>query len=146
MQNSYQLISFCCAWEQRNPCIQLSYDSSQSKQVHRRIVVTSSEECFWCPVPSGGNVLREWRFSSDLPCQPIISQFDGAVVLEHVLRFHIPVKVSLPVHIRQRLQGLKGDVSDLVMRQFTLLLQQLIDVAVHVLEDEVKLVVFLDEL
>jgi hypothetical protein len=55
------------------------------------------------------------------------------------------MEVALPVHVGQCLQGLKGDVADLVMRQFASLLQQLEDVAVQVLEDKEQLVVLLDD-
>lgn len=56
------------------------------------------------------------------------------------------MKVALSMHIGQSLKRLKDNISNLVMRQFSSLLQQLIHVAMHVLEDKVQLVVLFDQL
>lgn len=56
------------------------------------------------------------------------------------------MKVSFSVHVCHCLKGWIGNVPNLLMGEFTFLLLQLIDITIEILKNEVKLVVFLDEL
>lgn len=145
LQNPEKLVAFGGAWEEREAGVELSDDGSDGEEVHRGVVVAASEQGFGSPVPPGRDILGEGRLGPDFPRQPQVRQLYRAVYLQQILWLHVPVEISLPVHVSKGLQGLEGNVPDLKVRQLALLLQHLKDIAVQILEDEVELIILLDK-
>ena len=65
---------------------------------------------YLCNIPSGRHVVGKRRSRSDLPRKTKVTQFDHlGPVAQHVLRFQVPMKEAVFVHIGQALQNLKDD-------------------------------------
>ena len=54
------------------------------------------------------------------------------------------MKKSFAVHVSECLEGLKADISNLMMPKFAFILKHLKDIVMHILKDKKELVIFFD--
>jgi len=136
------LISFIVAWKQRSHQIQLGHDSSTSKDINWGVIVSASKKDFRCAIPSSAYIVRKRGSGADLTCQAEICNFDCVVKNQHVFRLHVSVEKAVLMHISESEKCLVDNGLNVLLWEGSLsVLHKLVYVLLHVLKDEVEVVV-----
>lgn len=98
---------------------------------------------FRCTIPASRNVIRVRWTRPDFPRKAKVGDFyEFRSVAKEILRLQVAMKESVPVHKSQARQDLEENDFDCVLGEMCLaILNELIEVLLHVLEHKVKNVV-----
>ena len=149
-QHGARLIDLIClivTGKERPHEVELGHNSTKGKDVHWTVIICRAKEDFWCPVPTRADIICERRARPNLPRQAEVSNLHGVALDEQVLGLQVSVEKTVLVHVGEAQHRLKHDANDLLFwKLLRPVFHKLVNVLLHVLEDEVQVVVDTDDL